>query len=77
MKTNNRLILLGLIGMAILLFPCAQSAFGLSDAFKNNIYNPGILKATDSKVKVKIGQKAPGFTPVSYTHLTLPTILLV
>jgi peroxiredoxin (alkyl hydroperoxide reductase subunit C) len=39
-----------------------SNAFGISDAYKNNIYNPGILKATDSKVKVKIGQKAPGFT---------------
>jgi len=62
MKTNNRLILLGLIGMAILLFPCAQSAFGLSDAFKNNIYNPGILKPTDSILKLKVGDRAPDFT---------------
>jgi len=62
MKTNNRLILLGLIGMAILLFPCAQSAFGLSDAFKNNIYNPGLLKPTDSVLKLKVGNRAPDFT---------------
>ncbi|MGD1152710.1 MAG: peroxiredoxin [Syntrophales bacterium] len=62
MKTNNRLILLGLIGMAILLFPCAQSAFGLSDAFKNNIYNPGLLKPTDSVLKLKVGDRAPDFT---------------
>jgi peroxiredoxin (alkyl hydroperoxide reductase subunit C) len=62
MKTNNRLILLGLIGMAILLFPCAQSAFGLSDAFKNNIYNPGLLKPTDSVLKLNVGNRAPDFT---------------
>lgn len=62
MKTNNRLILLGLIGMAILLFPWAQSAFGLSDAFKNNIYNPGLLKPTDSVLKLKVGDRAPDFT---------------
>jgi peroxiredoxin len=62
MKTNNRLILLGLIGMAILLLPCAQSAFGLSDAFKNNIYNPGLLKSTDSVLKLKVGDRAPDFT---------------
>jgi peroxiredoxin len=62
MKTNNRLILLGLIGMAILLFPCAQSALGLSDAFKNNIYNPGLLKPTDSVLKLKAGDRAPDFT---------------
>jgi peroxiredoxin len=37
-------------------------AFGLSDAFKNNIYNPGQLKPIDSKLKVKVGEKAPDFT---------------
>jgi peroxiredoxin (alkyl hydroperoxide reductase subunit C) len=62
MKTNNRLILLGLIGMAILLFPWAESAFGLSDAFKNNIYNPGLLKPSDSVLKLKAGDRAPDFT---------------
>jgi peroxiredoxin (alkyl hydroperoxide reductase subunit C) len=47
---------------ALLMLSLTSNAFGISDAYKNNIYNPGILKATDSKVKVKIGQKAPGFT---------------
>jgi len=37
-------------------------AFGLSDAFKDNIYNPGQLKPIDSKLNVKIGEKAPEFT---------------
>jgi len=37
-------------------------AFGLSEAFKNNIYNPGQLKPIDSKLNVKIGEKAPEFT---------------
>ncbi len=62
MKTYNRHILLCLIGMAILLFLSAQSAFGLSDAFKNNIYNPGLLKPTDSVLKLKVGDRAPDFT---------------
>ncbi len=35
---------------------------GLSEAFKNIIYNPGKLKPIDSVLKVKIGQKAPNFT---------------
>jgi peroxiredoxin (alkyl hydroperoxide reductase subunit C) len=39
----------------------AQSAFALSDAYKNNIYNPGQLKPVDSVLKVKVGQKAPEF----------------
>jgi peroxiredoxin len=46
------------------LFVClfAYSAFALSEAYKNNIYNPGELKPVDSVLKVKIGQKAPDFT---------------
>jgi len=47
--------------MALILLP-AQNALSLSDAYKNNIYQPGSLKPTDSKLKVKVGQKAPGFT---------------
>lgn len=37
-------------------------AFGLSDAYKNNIYNPGELKPVDSVLNVKVGDKAPDFT---------------
>jgi peroxiredoxin len=45
------------------LFVClfTYSAFALSEAYKNNIYNPGELKPVDSVLKVKIGQKAPDF----------------
>jgi peroxiredoxin (alkyl hydroperoxide reductase subunit C) len=38
------------------------NAFGLSEAFKNNIYNPGKLKPIDSVLKVKVGEKVPDFT---------------
>ena len=44
------------------LFFVGSYAFGLSDAFKKNIYDPGQLKPIDSKLKVKIGEKAPDFT---------------
>jgi len=44
------------------LFFVSSYAFGLSDAFKKNIYDPGQLKPIDSKLKVKIGEKAPDFT---------------
>lgn len=46
------------------LFFClfAHSAYALSDAYKNNIYNPGKLKPVDSVLKVAIEQKAPDFT---------------
>ncbi|MBW2487171.1 MAG: redoxin domain-containing protein, partial [Deltaproteobacteria bacterium] len=47
-------------GLILLLL--TATAFGASEAFKNNIYNPGQLKAVDSTLKVKIGQPAPDFT---------------
>ncbi len=37
-------------------------AFGLSDAYKGNIYQVGPLKPVDSKLKVKVGDAAPDFT---------------
>ena len=40
---------------------CAQVS-GLSEAYKDNIYNPGTLKPIDSKLKVKVGEPAPDFT---------------
>ncbi len=39
-----------------------SNAFGLSEAFKENIYNPGTIKPIDSVLAVKVGDKAPGFT---------------
>jgi len=38
------------------------TAPGASEAFKDNIYNPGHLKPIDSTLKVKIGDRAPDFT---------------
>jgi len=40
----------------------AAAAWAISDAYKENIYNPGKLKPIDSKLKVKAGQRAPDFT---------------
>ena len=45
-----------------ILFFVSSYAFGLSDAFKKNIYNPGQLKPIDSTLKVKVGENAPDFT---------------
>jgi peroxiredoxin (alkyl hydroperoxide reductase subunit C) len=39
-----------------------REAPALSDAYKENIYNPGILKPTDSTLRVKVGEAAPDFT---------------
>jgi peroxiredoxin (alkyl hydroperoxide reductase subunit C) len=62
MKKTYRFFIVNFIFAVFLILSLTLNAFGLSDAYKDNIYNPGILKATDSKVKVKVGQKAPGFT---------------
>ena len=37
------------------------TAYGLSDAYKGNIYQVGTLKPIDSKLRVKIGGQAPNF----------------
>ena len=36
--------------------------YGGSEAFKDNIHDPGVLKPTDSVLKVKVGDRAPDFT---------------
>jgi peroxiredoxin len=54
------------IGMIILLSISialmSTTALARSEAFKNNIYNPGHLKPVDSTLKVKVGEPAPDFT---------------
>jgi len=46
----------------ISIFFCVSSAFSVSEAFKKNIYNPGVLKPTDSTLKVSVGDRAPDFS---------------
>jgi len=46
--------------LIVLLF--VATAFGASEAFKDNIYNPGQRKPVDSALKVKVGDLAPDFT---------------
>jgi peroxiredoxin len=50
-----------LVAAALLVMPAVRSAFALSDAYKDNIYNPGSLKPVDSALKLKVGEKAPDF----------------
>jgi peroxiredoxin len=59
MKKNGKLIAAATIA---LVFLWSTTASGTSDAFKGNIYNPGLLKPTDSVLKVKVGEYAPDFT---------------
>jgi peroxiredoxin len=56
----------GLLGFllvtAMVSLGSAGPVFSRSEAFKENIYSMGQLKPTDSKLKVKVGGKAPNFT---------------
>ena len=61
MKTFHYIVF-SLTAAALIIFPCGQMAYGLSDAYKNNIYQTGQLKPKDSVLKVKVGSRAPDFT---------------
>jgi peroxiredoxin (alkyl hydroperoxide reductase subunit C) len=53
------------LGLMIVTFVFCFSghvAYGLSDAYKDNVYETGILKPKDSVLKVKAGSRAPDFT---------------
>ncbi|MBC8199037.1 MAG: peroxiredoxin [Desulfobacterales bacterium] len=58
-KSNCFSVLLGIVLIFLL---GITSSYGLSDAFKDNIYHPENLKPTDSVLKVKIGDRAPDFS---------------
>jgi peroxiredoxin len=57
----KKFLIINLVPALILLLWVA-TAFGASEAFKDNIYNPGQLKPVDSTLKVKVGDAAPDFT---------------
>jgi len=59
MKKRSCLIVLSGI---VLVFFLNTASHGLSDVFKDNIYNPGKLKPTDSVLNVRVGDRAPDFT---------------
>ena len=51
-----------LLAAAVLLSGAAVSAQSRPDAFGNAIFSPGVLKPTDSVLKVHVGDRAPDFT---------------
>ena len=51
-----------LILASLLLFSFVSMAYGVSEMFKDYIYQPGTLKPIDSKPRLKIGDRAPDFT---------------
>ena len=62
MKIHIKQVMVFFSTVFILTFLFVPTAYCLSDAYKNNIYNPGILKPTDSVLKLKVGDRAPNFT---------------
>lgn len=63
---KKSLILTGCLLMAALLAaPQVLQAQTHSEAFKDNIYDTGLLKPRDSVLKVKVGSRAPDFTLTS------------
>src|SRR5512136_313412 len=54
-------LLLGSAFVTALVLAAINPANALSNAYKDNIYDPGMLKPVDSVLKVKVGEKAPGF----------------
>ncbi len=59
---KNRLAYIILIIGILSVFISAPNAFGISDAYKGNIYQMGTLKPIDSVLKVKVGDPAPNFS---------------
>lgn len=59
---KRRVIHLFLLFGVLSVLVSAPVAFAISDAYKENIYQPGALKPIDSKLKVKVGDPAPNFT---------------
>jgi len=61
MKRNGHILAFCFLGAVFFLFQVSP-AYSLSEAYKGNIYDPGLLKPTDSTLKVKVGDVAPDFT---------------
>jgi len=56
---------LALIIMGISIWVVVPAGYGASDAFKENIYKVEALKPVDSKLNVKVGDRAPDLTLAS------------
>lgn len=61
MKTT-RLVHIAWALIIVSVFSVVPLVYGLSDAFKENIFKVGTLKPIDSKVNVKVGDRSPDFT---------------
>jgi len=50
-----------ILALSLILFFLTGTAFARSEAFHDDIYDPGKLKPRDSVLKVKVGDAAPEF----------------
>jgi len=57
-RLRNLILIVGVLSVFVL----APMAFGLSEAYRGNIYQVGTLKPIDSVLKVKLGNRGPDFT---------------
>jgi len=62
---KKRLGNLILVSGVLVVFIFVSSAYAISEAYKENIYQLGTLKPVDSALKVKVGDHAPNFTLAS------------
>ena len=64
----KHLVTFFMTALLLLLPPPSAMAQTHSEAFKDNIYEPGELRPVDSVLKVKVGDAAPDFTLPSTTR---------
>jgi len=64
-------MLFGLAVLAALAAACAPTDPGLAPSLRATVYRPGNLKPVDSRLKVKVGDKAPEFTLKSVSGKTI------
>jgi len=62
---KKRLGNLILVSGILVVFIFVPSAYAISEAYKENIYQLGTLKPADSALKVKVGDQSPNFTLAS------------
>ncbi len=68
---RSHVLLLGITTALLWWVGTCGLCHGRSEAFKENIFNPGKLKPTDSSLKVKVGDRAPDFALPSLSGKTV------
>lgn len=61
MRAPRIFLVLAISGMVVVMTSLVAHTEAGGETIYDNVYNPGELKPTDSKAKVKVGDKAPDF----------------